>query len=421
MMNRRAFVEGLCASVAAAGLRPPANAEVDGYDGNSIPGLHPEYPATPQPLSPATSASIAGDWRIRLDPADTGIGDKWFESMDRSGDRILLPGSAGEHHFGQKNDAVASQHLTPVYTFTGPAWYERDITIPDSWQGKRVALLLERCHWETRAWLDGYLLGVRNSLSTPHIYEAGFVGAPASHHRSGELLPGSHRLTVRVDNRTKVDVGPSSATTAEVGATWNGIVGRMELQVTDPVWIDRLFVYPRFRDKRVVVKLLLRNVTGKKYSGRLEIAGALQDESGSEFMAAVDVAISDLPVSAIEHEIDLGAAPPTWDEFSPALFQLAVSLSSTGKETKITSEAHSTFGMREISASGKQLRWNGNAAVLRGTVDNGTFPLTGYDPMDVPFWRERLNVYRDYGLNHVRFHSWCPPDAAFTAADQLGM
>ena len=59
--------------------------------------------------------------------------------------------------------------------------------------------------------------------------------------------------------------------------------------------------------------------------------------------------------------------------------------------------------------------------MLRGTVDNGIFPLTGYDPMDVAFWRERLKIYRDYGLNHVRFHSWCPPDAAFTAADELGM
>lgn len=420
-MDRRAFLEGLCASVGAAGLRPRGNAAVPAFVSNSIPCLNPEFRGAPQPSSPATSTSIAGDWRIRLDPADAGIDDKWFQSIDGFADRISLPGSTGEENFGQKNDEVAPQHLTPVHTFTGPAWYERDITIPESRQGKRVVLLLERCHWETRAWLDGYLLGVRNSLSTPQIYELGFVSEPAFHHRTGELLAGSHRLTVRVDNRTKVDVGQSSATTAEVGATWNGIIGRLELQTTDPVWIERLFVYPRFREKRALLKLSLRNVTGKKYSGRLEIVAALQDKTGSEFKAALDVAISDMPVSAIEHEIDLGTAPPTWDEFSPAIFQLAVSLSSTDKETRFTSEAHTTFGLREISALGRQIRWNGNAIVLRGTVDNGIFPLTGYDPMDVPFWRERLKIYRDYGLNHVRFHSWCPPDAAFTAADQLGM
>ncbi len=420
-MDRRAFLEGLCASVAAAGLSSPGDAEIPAIAGNSIAGLNSQVHGTPQPSLPTSSTSIAGDWRIRLDPADAGIADKWFQSIEGSAERISLPGSTGDQHFGQKNDAVASQHLTPVHTFTGPAWYERDITIPESWQGKRVVLFLERCHWETRAWLDGYSLGVRNSLSTPHIYELGFVGEAVLHHGTGELLPGSHRLTVRVDNRTKVDVGESSATTAEVGATWNGIIGRMELQTTDPIWIDRLFVYPRLREKRALVKLSLRNVTGKKHSARLEIAGALQNRTGSESQATLDVAISDMPVSAIEHEIDLGTAPPAWDEFSPAMFQLAASLSSTSKETIFTSEARTTFGLREISASGKQIRWNGNAIVLRGTVDNGTFPLTGYDPMDVSFWRERLKIYRDYGLNHVRFHSWCPPDAAFTAADQLGM
>ncbi len=418
-MDRRAFLEGLCASVAAAGLSSRGNAEVPTFSGSSVPGLNSKIHGAPPPSSPETSTSIAGDWRIRLDSADVGIGDKWFQSIDRFAENISLPGSAGEQNFGQTNDEVASQHLTPVHTFIGPAWYERDITILESWRGKRVVLFLERCHWETRAWLDGYSLGARNSLSTPHIYEVGFVGEAAFHHQTGELLPGSHRLTVRVDSRTSVDIGESSATTAEVGATWNGIIGRMELQTTDPVWIDRLFVYPRLREKRAFVKLSLRNVTGKKYSARLEIA--LQDRTGSESKAALDVTISDMPVSVIEHEIDLGAAFPAWDEFSPTVFQLAVTLSSMHKETVFTSEAHTTFGLREISASGKQIRWNGNAIVLRGTVDNGTFPLTEYDPMDVPFWLERLKIYRDYGLNHVRFHSWCPPDAAFTAADQLGM
>lgn len=420
-MDRRAFLEGLCISVAAAGLKSHGNAQDSALVANSIPDLNAEIQGPGQPSPQATSTSIVGDWRIRLDPADAGVGDKWFQATDGFADGISLPGSIDGHHFGQKNDEVASQHLTRAYTFTGPAWYERPITIPESWQGKRAVLFLERCHWETWAWLDSFSLGVRNSLSTPHIYEVGIVGEPAYHPRAGELSPGSHRLTVRVDNRTKVDVGESSATTAEVGATWNGIIGRLELQATDPVWIDRLFAYPCPQAKRVHVKLSLRNLTGKKYFGRLEIAGGLQDGAGSEFKTAVDVAISDMPVSAIEHDIDLGTDAPTWDEFSPAIFQIAVSLSSTGEETKFTSEAHTTFGLREISASGRQFRWNGNAVVLRGTVDNGTFPLTGYDPMDVAFWRERLKIYRDYGLNHVRFHSWCPPDAAFTAADQLGM
>ena len=28
---------------------------------------------------------------------------------------------------------------------------------------------------------------------------------------------------------------------------------------------------------------------------------------------------------------------------------------------------------------------------------------------------------KSYGLNHIRFHSWCPPEAAFAAADLEGI
>jgi Glycosyl hydrolases family 2, sugar binding domain len=424
-MHRRVFLEGLCASVLAAGLQSPGEAEAHALVSSSIADLNSAIEGGGESLretpSSAAGAAITGEWRIRLDPADAGIGEKWFHAGDGFADRILLPGSTDEHHFGQRNDEVAPQHLTRVYSFTGPAWYQRDVTIPESWQGNRVVLFLERCHWETRAWLDDHPLGVRNSLSVPHIYELGIVGEPGFHRRASELSPGLRRLTVRVDNRTSVDVGESSARTAEVGATWNGIIGRMELQRTDPVWIDGLFALPLPGKKWVHVKLALRNATGKRYSGKLEISASTKNQADPGFRTATDVVISDLPVSAIEHDLDLGEAPPAWDDFSPTAFHLTVSLACAGDETKFLANARTTFGLRELSASGKQLRLNGNPIVLRGTVDNGTFPLTGYDPMDIAFWRERLKIYRDYGFNHVRFHSWCPPEAAFSAADELGM
>lgn len=32
-----------------------------------------------------------------------------------------------------------------------------------------------------------------------------------------------------------------------------------------------------------------------------------------------------------------------------------------------------------------------------------------------------FQLYKDYGLNHVRFHTWIPPRSAFQAADRLGL
>lgn len=60
---------------------------------------------------------------------------------------------------------------------------------------------------------------------------------------------------------------------------------------------------------------------------------------------------------------------------------------------------------------------NGRPLALRGTIDCAQFPLKGYPPVGVEIWRERMWTLKRYGLNYVRFHAWCPPEAAFQAAD----
>jgi hypothetical protein len=421
-MDRRTFVEAVAALALAIRLRSIEKDDV--LAGGSVSAPYPGSKGSKPPFldaaAGATATSIAGEWRLCLDPQDVGIKEEWFKDSNPFRDRILLPGSADEHRFGQKNDKREPYHLTRTYDYTGAVWYQFDVVIPGSWQGKRVALYLERCHWETQAWLDDHHLGLRNSLSTPHIYEVGNVSAPTERGERA-LSIGPHRLTVRVDNRTKVDIGLSSATTAEVGATWNGIIGRMELHSTDLVWIDAISIYPVLTENAVHVRIEVRNLTGEVHSAEIRLAGGLSRTADAEFGATTRVVVSHLPTTVFEQDLHLGTDPERWSEFSPSVFHLSASLVSTAVGTSFSSQAHTTFGLRELSTSGQQLKLNGNTIVIRGTVDNGTFPKQGYVPMDVAFWRNRLQVYMDYGFNHVRFHSWCPPDAAFTAADELGI
>ncbi len=78
------------------------------------------------------------------------------------------------------------------------------------------------------------------------------------------------------------------------------------------------------------------------------------------------------------------------------------------------------FGLREVGVQGTQITLNGRPIFLRGTLECCIFPLTGYPPTDVESWRRILRICKAHGLNHIRFHSWCPPEAAFLAADELG-
>lgn len=40
--------------------------------------------------------------------------------------------------------------------------------------------------------------------------------------------------------------------------------------------------------------------------------------------------------------------------------------------------------------------------------------------MDKKGWEKVFTTARAWGLNHLRFHSWCPPEAAFDVADEMG-
>src|SRR5690606_9184583 len=107
-----------------------------------------------------------------------------------------------------------------------------------------------------------------------------------------------------------------------------------------------------------------------------------------------------------------------WDEFNPFLYEMEAVLAVEGTaETSV----RSPFGMRNIAVTDGQIRVNGRPVFFRGTLESCIFPETGYPPTDVAEWARIFTIIKNYGLNHVRFHSWCPPKAAFLAADSLGV
>ena len=74
-----------------------------------------------------------------------------------------------------------------------------------------------------------------------------------------------------------------------------------------------------------------------------------------------------------------------------------------------------------FKVDGTRFTINGRPVFLRGTLECAIFPLTGYPPTNTNYWKKIYKAIKDHGLNHVRFHSWCPPEAAFVAADSMGI
>ena len=358
------------------------------------------------------SLSLAGKWSFSRDEAKAGMKEKWYEgALKTVGDgptEVSLPGTTDEAKAGKPNPQPPSyQGLYRPNVYEGRAWYQREIDIPTAWQGKHITLFLERNHWTVHVWLDGKDVGTQDTLIAPQIYDLGT-----------SVTPGKHRLTICVDNTVKIDLGHFVSINYEYTQTnWNGIIGAIELRASDPVALGDVEVYPDVDRKLIKVEVRIDNVTGAPAQGTLQFV--VTDEAGADIGTplAVPFSVTSAADSVVTAEVPMGASPKLWDEFSPHLYSLKTSLAAKS----FHSEKSVSFGMRKLAVQGTQFTMNGRPLFLRGTLECCIFPLTGYPPTDVASWRRIYRIEKSYGLNFIRFHSWCPPDAAFTAADEEGI
>ena len=373
--------------------------------------------------------NLAGTWQFAMDPSDKGFAESWFKHALT--DSLKLPGSLTSNGKGDditlktpwtgqivdssyyKNPEYAKFRepgnikipfwLQPLKYYKGAAWYQKEVTVPENWSRLSVGLFLERCHWESRLWVDNTEIGMQNSLGTPHQYDLSKI-----------LVPGKHRLTICIDNRVKnIDPGVNSHSISDhTQSNWNGIIGQMYLEARPLVNINNIQVYPDIQNKKIAVKIKVQNPTGKTNSVSLNLD---MQENGKSKTERFELKEGE---NILSMNLDLGNEVKLWNEFHPYMYSLTASLKDqTSGQTDIQT---TTFGMREFKAVGRQIQINGQPTFLRGTLECAIFPKTGYPATDIAEWLRIFNVCRAHGLNHMRFHSWCPPKAAFDAADQTG-
>ena len=345
--------------------------------------------------------SLEGEWAFALDSLDVGVTEGW--QAKPFGEVIQLPGTTDDAGYGVANTLPPSiekpqvLHLTRKHSYVGPAWYSKEVEIPAAWDGKQVELELERVIWGTSVWVDGQEVGpAQESLVAPHRYDL-----------TAYLSPGKHRITVRVDNRERYAIstgGMAHAYTDHTQIRWNGVIGEVKLIAKDAVSIEQVQAYPD--NERGEVKFLVHiDNAGEASEATIQVEEAQQTVSLQPGMNEVELV----------HNMQ--GKYLVWNEFTPNLYHSEVTV-----KTKDSQDAYPvTYAFREWSHEGGTLLLNDKPVFLRGTLECCIFPLTGYPPMEHAGWRKVFETAREWGLNHLRFHSWCPPEAAFEVADSMGL
>jgi hypothetical protein len=356
---------------------------------------------------------LSGTWGFQFDSPDF---ERAFENSgahrDALRDRVELPGTTDSNHKGIRTTGRPINRLSRLYEYTGPAWYEREVEIPKSWEGRSIELYLERVLWISTVYVDGAQAGTVKSFSTPH-----------SHDLSALLTPGKHRISICVDNRVPQGFDRWSHAFSEYTQTdWNGIVGKIELRARERVHIAEVQVYPDVETKQARVVCRIANPDGEPVDAQLQVSviATFGRKNLPVIPPPVPVRGTDKTLEATV-VVPMGDGASLWDEFSPNLYNADATLTLQGANPARTDARSAVFGMRDYSQNGAHFTVNGRPVFLRGTLECAVFPLTGYPDMTVEGWRRICATVKEYGLNHIRFHSWCPPEAAFVAADEAGV
>ncbi len=358
--------------------------------------------------------SLAGKWEFALDPTGAGLKEGW--AVHTLADSIVLPTTTDVACKGKLQlPTQEAGKLSRRYPYEGLAWYRKTFTVPRDWQGKEAALYLERTKKVT-VYLDGGAARDGGAqLSTSHLI------------RLGKLSSGAHTLAILVDNRLTNwpdRVVNSHMLDESTQTNWNGILGRIELRTEERFAILGVSVGAVPDDSyRLLIHLRMADASAKPelkatlYSGNQVLA-----QTGA---SGVEAELATRPPGPLWNEIDLaaphppaksGPTAPLWDEFHPNLLRLVVE----AKVGSVNATWSGFVGLRDFRAQDGHFTVNGHRTFLRGKHDGCVFPLTAHPPMDEAGWQKYFTVVQSYGINHIRFHSWCPPDAAFAVADRMG-
>lgn len=352
---------------------------------------------------------LSGEWKFALDPDKKGKIEKWHNRV--LNDSILLPGTLAENKKGTLNDKHENPNrLSCEYVYEGWAWYQKQINIPTEWNDKHISLNLERSKL-TNVWVDEKSIGNQDSLGCPQIYNLG-----------NDIPSGTHNLTVLVDNKTRPGINGGHQITNETQTNWNGILGEIYLQATDKIWIENALVYPDVNSQKIRVKIFLGKKNMEAISGRFVLSAESINLEKKHNIPEVDFVFTNIKKGqTLTFEYDMGKDVILWDEFHPALYKLKILLTAKSDNNTYIDCHEVTFGMRKFDRDGTQFAVNNKKTFLRGKNDALVFPLLGHPPMDKDRWTKVFKIAKQYGINHYRFHSCCPPEAAFTAADELGI
>jgi Glycosyl hydrolases family 2, sugar binding domain/Glycosyl hydrolases family 2 len=362
-------------------------------------------------VSYAQELSLNGKWQVSL------------QTEDSKKYAVKLPGTLDDAGIGDKVipgngiNFSTMAHLTRKVQYVGKAFYMNTFTVPAGWKEKEIILKLGRVIWKSSVSIDGKTIEKSGeSLTTAHEFDvtnyivAGKKQSITICIDNANIFPGINVYATQYPSKESSEI--THAYTNHTQIKWNGVLGEITLMAKPKLFATQVSIESDVQNKNINISYQLNNSDVKRVEVQVQ-SYVLDAQTGKKWAKNFNQSSTEKKVTAI---IPFEKNVVYWSEFSPKMYQLVTIVKSEyGTDTTITS-----FGLREFKAQNENLYLNNNRIFIRGNLECIIFPLKGYPPMTVKEWETLFNTAKSYGLNTFRFHSWCPPEVAFAAADKVG-
>jgi beta-glucuronidase len=352
------------------------------------PGLRAEAQARTSLETPRDIREISSAWRFQIDAHDLGESERWFEpGRDRSSWReVAVPGAwdlLDESLFGHE----------------GIGWYS--VTLDASWDraGKVQHLTFGRVMYQAKVWLNGELLGVHEDGYLPFRFDV-----------SGKLSKARNDLVVRVDNRPRIDWPPAAKEIEWV--QYGGILQPVRIESTGPIYFSDHAIHAVPQGEGAAIRFSVE-VNAREAADRIVLhVSVLSDERSAR---TLELAVSRGTRSRQELALFLPHAAH-WSPEAPVLYTLVAFLE---RDHAVLDRLDVAFGVRTITAAGRQLLLNGRPLRVRGVNRYDEFGTYGPNPPR-DLLESELRLMRKAGINLIRSHYAQTPEF-LSLCDRMGM
>ncbi len=341
-------------------------------------------PEHPNPIKKrAQWINLNGEWNFRFDRQNNGLDNDWASGAVDFNQKITVPFPWGSELSGVADEADIG-------------WYQRTITVPAGWQGKRTFLIIGAADWETHVWLDGKLLGRHQGGYIPFEFEL------TDHLQYDRPM----RLVIRVDDARRMHTLYGKQGYGNARGIWQ----TPYLEARGDAYIEDLHVTPDIDKQQVRVTAYLPEPVNAATQVALTITG-----EGAPIEATI-------PFFENQSRAEIIVPLPEqrlWTLDDPYLYDIEA---SRGDDV-----LQSYFGMRKISTAmlpGTDIPYialNNEPVYLQMALDQSYHPEGYYTFPSDQFMIDEIKRSKSIGLNGIRTHIKVEIPRKLYWADKLGL